>query len=159
VEFLALPDKPGSDISSVHADVGQPMTYPLGIKNTGKTPARNMIAKIFLDIIDSDQEPPLSRVADATYERGIITAGILFPDSDIKQPIIRPTQDGKARLTTDSEVKALQEGKAYIAIYGIITYDDVFGVHHWTKFCKWQGVPNSTYHASQCTAYNSVDGN
>jgi len=157
VEFLPLPDKPGSDITSVHLDPGQPMTYPLGIKNTGKTPARNMVTKIYLDIVDASQEPPLERVVTDTYERGVITAGIVFPDGDIKQPIVRPTENGKPRLTTDSEVNAVREAKAYIAIYGIITYDDVFGVHHWTKFCKWQAAAAGTFHTAQCTAYNNVD--
>jgi hypothetical protein len=158
VEFQALPDKPGSEISSVHVDAGKPMTYPLGIKNTGKTPARNMVAKVYLDIIDAGQEPPLDRVEKDAYQRGIITAGILFPDGDVKQPIIRPTPDGKPRFTTDNEVNAMRDGKAYIAIYGIITYDDMFGVHHWTKFCKWQAA-DGTFHAAQCTAFNNVDTN
>jgi hypothetical protein len=161
VEFQALPNKPGSDISSVRLDAGQPMTYPLGIKNSGKTPARNMVAKIYLDIIDANQEPPLERVATDTYERGVITAGIIFPDSDIKQPVVRPTEDGKPRLTAESEVNAMRDGKAYIAIYGIITYDDVFGVHHWTKFCRGQAADGvgAMLHIVQCIAYNDVDSN
>jgi hypothetical protein len=136
------------------------LTYPLGMKNSGKTPARNMVAKIYLDIVDASQEPPLERVATEAYVRRVMTAGIVLPGVDIKQPIIRPAEDGKSRLTTESEFTALRDGKAYVAIYGIITYDDVFGVQHWTKFCNWEtGSGNGTFHTERCTAYNDVDPN
>ena len=44
---------------------------------------------------------------------------------------------------TPTENQELSAGRAYLAVYGKMTYRDVFGVSHWTKFCSW--VPlNST---------------
>ena len=56
-------------------------------------------------------------------------------------------------LRTSTEIIAfIAQGKAYLAIYGIITYDDVFGAHHWTKFCTWPAT-NGVFHTYECTQF------
>ena len=55
-------------------------------------------------------------------------------------------------------VMSLQEGRAYIAIYALVAYDDIFGIKHWTRTCGFQALVNGgNFHASQCTAWNDVD--
>ena len=61
-------------------------------------------------------------------------------------------------MKTSPKITAIADGKSYVAIYGIITYDDVFGDHHWTKFCSWPAI-NGVFHTYQCTQFNSVDAN
>jgi hypothetical protein len=119
-----------------------------------------MVMKIFVDIVDASQEPPLDHVEDAgagsPYPFGLI--GIIFPNTDFKQPVVRPMKGGAPLVATDSEVRAVREGKAYLAVYGVITYDDVFNTHHWTRFCNWIAL-NGTFQTRRCTDYNNVDDN
>jgi uncharacterized repeat protein (TIGR01451 family) len=109
---------------------GQAVTYPLRIENIGKTPATNIVVKIFVDVVDSSQEPPLDRVDGAKigslYPFGLIQSGIIFPNTDFKQLVVRPQKGGGPLVATDSEVSAVRNSQAYVAVYGIITYEDVF---------------------------------
>jgi uncharacterized repeat protein (TIGR01451 family) len=158
----AQPDTFGAETAHWNITTGQPVTYPLQVINVGKTPARNVVMNIFMDIVDSSQEPPLDRVegakAGSPYPFARITAGIVFPNSNFKQLVVRPMKGDGPLVATDSEVSAIRDGKAYLAVYGIITYDDVFKTHHWTRFCEWDGL-NGTFHTERCTKYNNVDDN
>jgi uncharacterized repeat protein (TIGR01451 family) len=160
LEFQTTPDKPGMDLANITITSGQPVTYPVRVVNIGKTPARNIIMKIYVDIVDASREPPLDRAENggSSYPHGLLTAGIIFPNADFKQPVARPAKDGSLLLATESEVSAIKDARAYLAVYGVITYDDVFNAHHWTKFCSWQSA-GGTFHTYQCTQYNNVDNN
>jgi uncharacterized repeat protein (TIGR01451 family) len=157
LQFEAAPTKTGDANVTWQIVSGQPVTYPLRVVNTGKTPAKNIILKVFVDIIDANQEPPLDHV-DATsgYPHSRITSAIVFPNSDFKETVFRPSDNSSPRLATDDEVKAVREGRAYLAVYGIITYDDVFRIHRWTRFCEWIAT-GGHFQASGCTRYNAVD--
>jgi hypothetical protein len=157
-----VPDVPTGDTTSAQIAYGQPVVYPLRITNTGKSPARKFAMKIFIDIIDASQEPPLDRVEDSSSypNGGSITAGIIFPNADFKQPITRVAKGGTPVTATIDEVNAIKTGGAYLAVYGIINYDDIFNAHHWTKFCTWiAGSRSGSFHAQQCAQYNNVDDN
>jgi uncharacterized repeat protein (TIGR01451 family) len=136
--------------------VGKPVIYPVRVVNTGKTPAKNIVMRIFIDIVDAALEPPLDHVdKHSSYPHGLITAGSMLQNEDFNQVVTRPTKGGAPNLATAAEVFAMQEGRAYQAVYGIIDYDDEFG-HHWTRFCRWMGL-RGTFRAQACTQYNSVD--
>jgi hypothetical protein len=60
---------------------------------------------------------------------------------------------------TPDERTALSEGKAWLATFGLVEYDDVFKKRHWTQFCDWsQFKPGIQYSAQGCSEYNNVDG-
>ncbi len=159
LKFEAAPVKAGDESVSWQIVPGQPVTYPLRVVNTGKTPATNIDMRIFADIVDASQEPPLGHVEEhAHVPHGHITAGIIFPSSDFKQPVVRPGNNGAPLMATDDEVIAVRDGRAYLAVYGVIAYDDVFKTRHWTKFCNWIALKGQ-FHALKCTQYNSVDSN
>jgi hypothetical protein len=141
--------------------VGQPVLYPLQVRNMGKTSAKNIDMSIFVDILDALQEVPLGRISNPTDDpHGHISAGIVFPNEDFKHVVTRPGKDGQPLPLTDLEATAMNNGKAYLAIYGIVTYDDVFKVHHFTKFCDYRGtVGASTLKVQSCVAYNDADNN
>lgn len=40
-------------------------------------------------------------------------------------------------------------------VYGLIEYDDVFKVHHWTKFCFFHAAATAAW--SPCSTFNAVD--
>jgi hypothetical protein len=143
-----------------HITSGQPITYPIRIANVGKTPAKHMVVKVFVDVIDSSQDPPLDRVGTAktgsAFPFALVEAGVVFPNGDFSQSVMRVVRGGAPLVATLDEARALRDGRAYLAVYGIITYDDVFNAPHWTKFCHWVAGDGS-FHARGCTEYNGVD--
>jgi len=158
LKFEAAPDKPGDETVSWQISSGKPVSYPLRVVNTGKTPVTNVDMRIYVDIVKAEEEPLLDRVDGGAYPHGHITSGIIFPNSDFKQVVFKPLADTGFHLATDDEVGAIRDGKAYLAVYGIITYDDVFKTHRWTRFCAWV-AGTGKFQASRCTKYNAVDDN
>ena len=69
--------------------------------------------------------------------------------------------DSKAKIVpfSQDQIAQLQNGTAFIIIYGAIVYRDTFGTQHWTQFCTWKYLKPGTYHAAECTEYNNTDHN
>jgi hypothetical protein len=158
LKMAAAPNRPGGESFTLAVTPGQPVSFPLVLTNTGKTPALDVAAKMFIAIVDASQSPPLEQVQSNKYPHGLLTMGILFPNVDVAHPVTRTTEKGQPIAATDSEVLSLKEGKSYVAAYGVVTYRDVFKVPHWTKFCSWIAEPKSTFAAAKCVAFNTVDG-
>jgi hypothetical protein len=125
----------------------------------GKTPAQNVVVKLFVDIVSSGEEPPLDRLDSAVpgsaYPFNLMETGIIFPNSDLKMIVNRALKGGAERTATSDEVSAIREGTARLTVYGIVRYDDVFGKPHWTKFCTEFPVIQSGTRG--CAHYNSAD--
>jgi hypothetical protein len=145
-------DKP-STFAPIKMERGTPLIYPVRISNHGKTAAQNVVAKAFIDVLDARQEPNLGFVDDPDihgpqrYEQGITSPGG-WMDWDFQRP---------GRMIDDKEFVGVGQGSAYVVIFGIISYDDIFGNHHWTKFCSWLTPAPGAYSTRSCTAFNSVD--
>jgi hypothetical protein len=160
LEFRIQKPQAGGDVGP-RVSSGQPLDLPVQIMNSGKTVARNVVMDIFVDILDASQEANLDNVADLTnhhHERS--TTGTIFPSADYKVQITRYRDKGGVGPITVPEFIALNEGRSYISTYGIITYDDVFNKHRWTKFCQWgwMNASKGGFSAKKCTAFNSVGG-
>jgi hypothetical protein len=139
---------------------GQPLDLPIQVMNSGKTVARNVVIDVFVEILDASQEASLENVyelANHKHERGV--TGTIFPNADYKLQVTRRWDKGGIGPVTVPELTSLHEGRSYISTYGIITYDDVFNKHHWTKFCMWGHTPKGAFNAKTCTAFNSVGDN
>jgi hypothetical protein len=66
--------------------------------------------------------------------------GLFFPKSSAPQAAPRLGDNGEPLpLTAQEYSDVMDSGKSYVAVYGIVRYDDIFGIHHWTKFCKFFG--------------------
>jgi hypothetical protein len=141
----------------------KPVTIPLEFSNTGKTAARNVEAKMFVEIVKKEKSPQLESTKIPKYR---FSSGILFPNSPADTWAIRqkakPGTNGVDDLLKHSEREDMEAHRAYIAVYGQITYDDIFNTHHWTKFCMWVAFPSPellSYNAKTCADYNNVDNN
>lgn len=145
----------------IYAQPG-PASVPVTITNTGKTPAREVTEQIVVEKVKNTENLHFSY----RVPRTVGTMGMLYPNA-LQQGIAstlaeaRGTQIVPPAALSAADMQELLAGEAYLAIYGKITYLDVFGMNHYTKFCVFSSpAPKQVYvTAKKCTDYNSVDGN
>jgi hypothetical protein len=149
----------------IHVITGEPINYAVRLSNVGKTPAKNIVWSIFVQIQDSKDEVNLECVG-VPVKRQIcnhneVSAGSIFPNTHWDYTGFRPNNDFSPNVVTQSEVDAWESGKAYAAVYGIVRYDDVFGTSHWTKFCLYTPPDNKGkyFQIEKCAQYSDVDLN
>ena len=155
------------EIKAMIVAVGQTPSAKIKFVNVGKGAARNLRGVIFVECVNSTKEPHLEMVESRKQlPRNIFVAGIMVPNAPAETTADRERwKDVKAKTVepdplTEPEFAALMSGKAYIATYGMIWYQDLFG-NHWTKFCDWRTFANipAQYQANKCTRYNDTDPN
>jgi hypothetical protein len=142
---------------------GQTINLPLTITNSGKTVATKIWARYTVAFINANQGPPLQCVeiqsAGCPVNGEIVRT--IMPGKDSPATVLWQSAPGVDRIATPQEVEDWNSGKAYIAIFGIVYYDDVFKVRHWVRFCDWSTKPGTDhiiFQAQSCTQYNSIDG-
>ena len=151
-----------------HWEVNKPLFAPVILRNNGHTPATNIYGQGVVDIISVGEGP---RFVYKGRPRAIFKAGTMYPDS----PLSFAFNTSKFKVgTSDIEsnveplplsakaVQDINEGTAYIAVYGIITYQDIFGVEHFTRFCAFNSPKISAAieeSAKSCAEYNKIDNN
>lgn len=99
------------------------------LTNTGNTPARNVCIQIAADIlaipIPRDFNFPLP-------ENNIANAGIIGAH---QTSVLAGTAPD---FVPDAEIGVIKEGKRKaLCVWGLITYQDIFGDGHNTKFAQW----------------------
>lgn len=147
--------------------IGDQMRFPSRIVNTGKTPA------IAVESVTTSTTMSLEEMPEFTYEPGTghptihNRSAILYGSGSnpitFDLPVYKKgTRSGEILKLTPTLLAEMQSKKSFILIYGRITYQDVFGVGHWTNFCSIYPEPNQA--ASQlaeaqkrCIAYNAID--
>ena len=97
--------------------------------NTGSTPARKVCIRIAADIL------PIPIPEDFTFP---------LPEAEIKDAgIVGPHQQYGLAKTLDrsvpyADVQTIKEGKERaLCVWGLITYEDMYGKPHSTKFGQW----------------------
>jgi hypothetical protein len=149
--------------SLVRVTENQPLAVPIRVINTGRTAARNVIARIYVEVVNTSESPKLDSAVE-TSAWGF-TAGIFSPNAPSESLAYRqlPDKTGLEAMSnlTPAENQELSSGRAYLAMYGKITYRDIFNIPHWTKFCVWTPLnPAPRYYTSKkCSDYNGVDNN
>lgn len=132
------------------ATANQPLVNMIRFSNTGKTPARKVTFSFTIEDVKPNQLPTF--IYDDSSKKGEM--GALFPNAPQKVRVETPT------TLTATDYEDLATGKAYVALYGVINYYDIFGVQHWNKFCTW--IPlggDGAYLSRTCVDYNDVDDN
>jgi len=156
---------------------GQPLQVPIEFTNYGKTAARKITTGISLGVLPTGEEPGIPDAGEtltintttdavvappgkhliAVYPSEITGAGILEPGENIRVTVSRVKISGGQVLidpVSQEDVQKLSAGKAYIVLFGSISYLDIFGVQHETKFC--QAIPREAT-LKKCATYNEVD--
>jgi hypothetical protein len=110
----------------------KPAVVRATIKNIGKSAAK-FIADAVFEVVDVSSEPPFN-VHHKTVSKSFHP---LFPTEESAfQIVLWDSETTNSRGFTANEIERLTRGQAYIAIYGIIIYNDQFGPH-WNRFCTW----------------------
>jgi hypothetical protein len=148
-------------------DVNQPLGTTLSITNTGKTPARNVAGRFYIEIIPENVSAPNYDPHQHLLIMTIV-AGLVTPNAPLTFPLVRG-DIARPQLLTIQEITAVETGHAWVATHGMITYDDVFKTHHWLKSCGnivlrgpvisgtiSESMRKGTY---SCAKYNDTDNN
>jgi hypothetical protein len=154
----------------------QPIEFDVRKLNTGKTIARKLFGLVAIEKLLPDQEPRFKHFLpdssptwfvpnDERISTFTSSTGVLFPGVKLQvgryfwqQPDFS-TGNKKQALATDIDAQEWAQGKYYFALYGFVTYDDMFGVHHWTSFCShFSGDPTLLIESRACIdTYNDAD--
>lgn len=142
------------------------LTTMLSMKNGGKTPAANLSGDLGLEIMPLGQDPDFN----APVIRNQIFEGTLLAGDHKDIPVARLRQKvgaakgvGEAYPFTQNDKDALDQDKAWMAVFGRITYEDVFHKPHWTQFCFWLNLRSREreylpmYMTKGCAKYNAFD--
>jgi hypothetical protein len=157
--WLSIKEQNG--VSPVQLDQVPQVTMILA--NTGKTPARDIRLNFYIEVVPENGNPQFE---NRTIKHTSSFTGIIMPNSHDEIPVERykPEVDPKTGYPvsapiTAEEWKQLTEGQSWIAVHGVVFYNDIFHTPHWVKFCAWKGLRQVDYSAAKCTLYNGVDEN
>jgi len=135
-------------------------TATLQITNTGKTPALEISAKAFIEVVPLGTDPHFDR--DPGVPASVTSTGVLIPNYPHEFEVVRRRRVGSSFLVeedsfTTDEATSLKAGKSYMATYGTAVYQDIFHQPHWIHFCFSEILPAGTYAPPSCAEYNAVD--
>lgn len=123
--------------------------------NSGKIPITSIRAEGAVEVVPVDKPPSFSLYGNHPGDM----ESALFPgDKDSGFPIKFVGPDTKQpRPFTAQELDSLRTGSAYVAVFGVVVYNDQFGVH-WYRFCDWKNYSPATIHARSgpCVEWNLI---
>ena len=144
---------------------GERVERAINVTNIGKTPARVIAITQAISFSPARSPPPLGcldhQTPDCPPLRDVYT-GMIMPNGSMSDVIDLRDANGNIRRATDVDEKAYETGEVYLAAFGIIRYEDVFGVQHWVHFCYWNNAPSAEgkiFESGPCVAYNNIDAN
>jgi hypothetical protein len=121
------------------------------LKNYGQTPATNVLAVGWLGILNW----PLPMVTNFNSK-----LNTLFPTKFIlAQGAAAPAHAKTIWPLTEAEIKEVRgAGAKKLVFYGFMTYDDIFGEPHTTRFCMGLMVDvNNPDHAEDCNQHTDAN--
>jgi hypothetical protein len=108
--------------------IGEALAVDIGIKNTGKTPAKEIDGYVVYR--------PVKRSDSLSFEPGPATeekSHAMIPPNSIYHLIASPPPP--SAKTTQADLDAVKEQRVTIYIFGKATYRDIFSCGHWLTFC------------------------
>ena len=123
--------------------LGVPFPICIFLKNTGRTPARDLRIRMNSDAVICDsREPTVPEFFDGDKPAEL---GALGPD------VVYGHWIGNSRPI---DPEPLSTGAKIFAVWGIVDYDDVFGIPHRTKFFIAKLGPSPTAPTAAVGPYN-----
>ena len=132
------------------------------ITNSGKTPAKDVQGDVIATVVKKGEKPALGDFSVGHAHDHLYAGGVVFPGYPVPTNIINVVHYGPGSreiIVPDESLRQdIANGNRFIIVFGRITYDDVFGIHHWTQFCTGTG-PGMSEILKDCIRYNDVDSN
>ena len=129
--------------------------------NIGRSAAKNVQFKYTVQLLPHGTEPNPNQkglYSDSGY------AGIIQPGDLSFAGVNVVDATGHVITPTDEQMEQFRSGKLYMASFGRVDYADIFGIHHWQRFCGYQD--NWPFDPSKpvlrhkgCGEYNGQDSN
>jgi hypothetical protein len=143
--------------------IGQPMDVPIMIGVVGKTPAKIVTGDLVVQLLKPNEIPDFL-YDTPNHPHYHLTPLLIIPDTgmDITLTIARyalGTKKTEPIVYNPTIQRDLANGDLIVVIFADLTYDDVFGVHHWLKFCTYGAQNLHTPGPNKCNEYNDVDNN
>lgn len=115
--------------------------------NTGRTPALHVTMYV------SSQAVPRGGRADFTKLIAVRASGVVPPSGGMSVT----THSPNGLIISQPNIDVYRTGQITVAVFGKVTYSDVFGRPHWQTFCyNLEGKDLQTYDI--CDYGNNVDG-
>lgn len=112
------------DVSLSKLKVGEPTTAEVKFVNSGSSPALQVVALSGLAITST----PISVPNRVSQNDNVESRGVLAPKTFFFSEL-------KSGEHTTQTIQAINAEKIKMYVWGIVEYDDIFGVRHGTKFC------------------------
>ena len=128
--------------------VGQPIDIRIKQKNTGRTPALNLKSVNIIAVQEAASGDVFKAPAFFYKPDQYVRSGNLTPDGEVFSDFVKP-------FTAEDESRIVSL-KVRVYVHGIVEYDDVFGIHHWVKFCNYL-FPGQAF--AICEYHNEIDQN
>jgi hypothetical protein len=128
---------------------GKRQRADIEFKNVGKTPARNVVGRFGVHFGDRDltEMPAFEEVRTEPSK------------SSLGSNVSRWRTEDRFNILSDADLNEIRQLRKAFYAYGIITYDDVFGERHTTKYQFYiggvAGMPNK--YMSVCPTGNEED--
>ena len=146
---------------------GSPLQVPVRITNVGNTAALRVHGFIVVEVVPVGKEPSIPSKKKSGHVKAISAAGlttsVIYRDGWVDIPASRKQQMANGKIEdatlTRPEAIELNGGTAYVVIWGKVRYTDIFGTHHWTKYCGAISSSGGYMQSDKCPAYGDVDSN
>lgn len=134
---------------------GKEFYATISVRNIGKTPARRVAAGFFVLVCPKNETLKYDELLQP-YIRPSPSALLLPNQVHEMTAHIRGENDP----IPDAVFNDIQSGKAVIYLIAKVTYVDVFGINHWTKYCYASGrLGIEALEFRPCGDYNGIDEN
>jgi hypothetical protein len=151
-------------------EIGKNITITIKILDSGKTAALNVHGGLKVELLPTNQPPDF--VYKIGHQSCDLNVGFIFPNTSdsminsmIKCYVLENDLSTKPHILTADDQQLYAAGKIYIAYFGLIRYNDAFGVSHWVQFCEASFVENlkqitpNIRGIKTCQSYQKTDSN
>jgi hypothetical protein len=153
-----LEQKPWMGVAMISApiiEVGQPIRLRIDFKNFGKTPANKVAPTLACQILTPGD--PLDFSMEARAKKTRMSYGLVYPQGITFASATLKNQKGEETPLNEAYVQDIKSVKYYIYVHGIVEYDDIFGKHHWTRYCYYFDPKTEAWYPHK--EYNETDKN
>ncbi len=125
------------------------------VQNLGKTPAKNFHAKVVILPIAPGQLFDIAFDTKGHFSDNRVT-GVFYPGQEDNLMFYSMDDNDRVKAFNENELEAIKSHEITFAVYGKLSYEDIFGHHRWSNFCSSIGEKD-TYTQKSCGEFNAAN--